>query len=134
MAPFRASLKSLALIVMGKRRKILSRYWAFLTLSVLIVISVSSLMPLPELPLPGNDKTHHLISYAALMAPSFMVEYRSRFLLLVIFCLWGGGIELVQPYVNRHGEWLDFFANVSGLAVGAMLGWLFVKLYPEASG
>ncbi len=33
------------------------------------------------------------------------------------FC-WSGAIELIQPYVNRYGEWLDLAANTGGLISG----------------
>jgi uncharacterized membrane protein HdeD (DUF308 family) len=33
-----------------------------------------------------------------------------------------GIIELIQPYVNRHGEWLDFLANTIGVFSGFAIG------------
>ena len=44
--------------------------------------------------------------------------------MLPFFIFWGGGIELLQPYVNRHGEWLDFAANSLGVVFGAGVGML----------
>ena len=32
-----------------------------------------------------------------------------------------GAIELIQPYVNRYGEWLDLGANGLGLVVGILI-------------
>ena len=29
------------------------------------------------------------------------------------FALYSGLIELIQPRVNRYGEWMDFMANVA---------------------
>jgi hypothetical protein len=29
---------------------------------------------------------------------------------------------MIQPYVNRHGEWLDFFANTIGVISGFLVG------------
>ena len=34
----------------------------------------------------------------------------------------GGVIEMIQPYVNRYGEWLDFFANTIGVIFGFFVG------------
>jgi len=31
---------------------------------------------------------------------------------------WSGGIELIQSYVNRYGEWLGLVTNASGLILG----------------
>ncbi|EEY99166.1 hypothetical protein VOA_001515 [Vibrio sp. RC586] len=39
-------------------------------------------------------------------------------LFIVGFLVYSGFIELVQPYVNRYGEWLDLGANGAGLVVG----------------
>jgi len=46
--------------------------------------------------------------------------------------LYGGMIELVQPFVNRYGEWLDFFANTAGMMIGVLLGRLLRKLDSNA--
>lgn len=38
-----------------------------------------------------------------------------RFAYMAIFIIfWGGAIELIQPSVNRYGEWLDFYADAFG--------------------
>lgn len=94
------------------------------------VITLLSLTPLPSLPeVPGSDKAHHLVAYGALMFPAFISEQKFKFALMLVFALWSGGIELIQPFVNRYGEWLDLAANICGLAIGAVLGWLFAKIY-----
>lgn len=49
-------------------------------------------------------------------------------LLLPFFILWGGAIELLQPYVNRNGEWLDFAANSLGVVFGVCVGMLARRL------
>ena len=94
-------------------------------LSLLIALSISilSLTPLEELPeVPGGDKLHHFIAYGALAFPTAFI--RSRYLvgLTLLYLLLGGGIELIQPYVNRYGEWLDFAANAGGTALGTAGG------------
>jgi len=33
-------------------------------------------------------------------------------------------IELIQPFVNRYGEWLDLLANIAGLILGMSVGLL----------
>ncbi|MBT3473713.1 MAG: hypothetical protein HOL17_06435 [Gammaproteobacteria bacterium] len=42
--------------------------------------------------------------------------------------LYGEMIELIQPFVNRYGEWMDFFANTAGVATGVLLGRLVRKM------
>lgn len=33
-------------------------------------------------------------------------------------------IELIQPYVNRYGEWLNMAANTGGITVDLLAGML----------
>lgn len=82
-----------------------------------------SLSPLAELPaVPGSDKTHHLIAYGALALPTAFAIPRKWLFLGVLYITLGGVIELIQPYVNRYGEWLDFAANSAGVLIGTSLG------------
>jgi len=109
--------------------KIADQWWV-ITLLGLIITTFFSLLPLAVLPdAPGTDKLHHLISYALLMLP---VAIRKPSYYLVIGCLllcWGGAIELIQPFVNRYGEWMDFLANGAGLCIGLLLGLLLRRFY-----
>ena len=36
----------------------------------------------------------------------------------LFFIAYSGAIELVQPYVNRYGEWKDVLANTAGVIAG----------------
>ena len=45
---------------------------------------------------------------------------------LLYICL-GGLTELIQTYVNRYGEWLDFIANMTGVLIGSVFGLLVDK-------
>ena len=40
---------------------------------------------------------------------------------MVFFIGYSGLIELIQPYVNRYGEWLDMLANTAGVVCGVAL-------------
>tara|TARA_B100000614_G_scaffold167372_1_gene149100 strand:+ start:1210 stop:1563 length:354 start_codon:yes stop_codon:yes gene_type:complete len=97
----------------------ISRNWVSLTILSLTGITILSLWPLPYLPpVPGTDKTHHLIAYAILMFPAAFRRPRNWQALALTFMAYGGAIELLQPYVNRYGEWLDFAANTFGICIG----------------
>jgi VanZ family protein len=99
----------------------MQRYW-FVNWSIVFVsIGLLSLWPLEKLPsAPGSDKLHHLIAYAALVFPIVLRKPR-LWLFLVFFCIaYGGVIELVQPFVNRYGEWLDMVANSTGVICGVL--------------
>ena len=102
-------------------------------LSIIIALSilVLSLSPLPELPdVPGNDKTHHLIAYAILAFPTSVTNQKVLSMTL-LFILMGGAIEIIQPYVNRYAEWLDFIANTIGVVIGLAIGLFLNKLIKD---
>ena len=93
-------------------------YWIAITLVTLAVITTLSLWPLEKLPsVPGSDKTHHLIAYAALMLPTALRKPNYWPFIGLIFISLSGTIELLQPYVNRYGEWLDMTANTIGASL-----------------
>ena len=97
--------------------------WSPITFVVLVAITILSLIPLPEFPeLPGTDKSHHLIAYAVLMLPAFLAGHKWRLHLMLFFFLYSGCIELIQPWINRYGEFLDWAANGAGLIIGALIG------------
>lgn len=107
---------------MGTLLTQLSRFWLAATLLVLLAITLLSLWPAGSLPsVPGTDKTHHFIAYAGLMFPVALRQPKSWILIGVFFMGWSGAIELIQPYVNRYGEWLDMLANSGGLLCGVLL-------------
>lgn len=101
----------------------------YLSAMIALAIIWLSLSPLPELPaVPGGDKTHHLIAYAVLALPTAFAQPKQIWLMGLVYGTLGGGIEIIQPYVNRYGEWLDFIANLSGVCLGSLIGWLCHKL------
>lgn len=94
-----------------------------LTAGLALVILALSLIPLPAPPpVPGTDKLHHLIAYAALTLPCAVLWPRALIWVLPCIILQGGLIEIVQPWVNRMGEWADFVADLKGVAIGLCLG------------
>lgn len=110
-------------MALDKSRALAQSLWLPITVIVLAAITTLSLTPMPELPeVPGSDKAHHLVSYAVLMMPAFAVLYVKRLSLMLFFFAWSGAIELIQPHVNRYGEWADLVANGAGLLIGAGIG------------
>ncbi len=103
---------------------LIQKYCLHLTLLLLVSIATLSLWPVAYLPdVPGTDKTHHFIAYAALMFPTALKQPKYIFVIAAGFIAFSGAIELIQPYVNRYGEWLDLAANT----VGIISGWLIAK-------
>ncbi|TVR45217.1 MAG: VanZ family protein [Planctomycetota bacterium] len=92
-----------------------------LTVSIAFAIGMATLTPATAMPeVPGSDKLHHLIAFAALTLPLSWWRPRYGWWLLPAAVAYGGVIELIQPHIGRHGEWGDVFAN----ACGALIGWL----------
>lgn len=96
----------------------------FFSTSVLVVIiAILTLAPV-SVPstVPGNDKIHHFIGFAALLIPCAFLYRRALYYILPGSILFGGMIELLQPYVNRNGDWADFGADATGALLGAAIG------------
>ncbi len=108
--------------------KFVDQRWKILSGVGLALIAVMSLVPLPELPLfPGSDKTHHLIAYSLLMFPVALHKPKKWLWIALGFTAWSGVIELIQPYVNRYGEWLDLLANTLGVVMGFVIARCVIK-------
>lgn len=108
------------------------------SLSLLFVVTVLSLYPADELPpFPGTDKAHHFIAYAAVMLPmtlATLLKYpRYWWCFGVLIIAYSGVIELLQPHVNRYGEWLDLAANSGGVLLGAILAVVFRRRFGRRS-
>ena len=100
----------------------IKKYWIALTLIILTAITFLSLWPADALPaVPGTDKTHHFIAYASLMFPTAMRKPAHWIIYGCMFLAYSGAIELIQPYFNRCGEWMDFLANGIGLLCGLLI-------------
>lgn len=110
---------------------LLETLWLPITISLFVIIAILSLWPLDHLPeVPGSDKTHHLIAYMTLMFPVALRRPRYWLVIGLVVIALSGLIELLQPYVNRHGEWLDLAANTAGILGGGVLGSLCRRFNP----
>ena len=107
---------------------LIKMHWLACTVLTLAAITVLSLRPVTVPDVPGGDKTLHLAAYAALMFPAGLRRPKHLPLLFLFFIFYSGMIELIQPYVNRRGEWLDLAANALGLACGLLLAGLLRRL------
>ena len=109
-------------------------HWISITLFILATITALSLWPPEFLPsVPGTDKTHHLIAYTGLMLPTALRKPKYWLLIGLFFIGWSGAIEIVQPYVNRYGEWLDLAANTAGVICGLLIAQLINYRFPTGS-
>ena len=88
-----------------------------------IILSWLMLTPLsaPPVDVPSADKVFNALAFAALVFPLIVTDPR-RWVWAVPLCIgFGGAIELIQPYVGRGAEWLDFGADMTGVLAGAAL-------------
>ena len=108
--------------------KSIQQHWKPVTIFLLIAITFLSLYPLTELTeSQGIDKIYHLVAYFLLALPSGLKKPNNWVLFVFLFIIFGGVIEMIQPYVNRYGEWLDFFANTIGVFIGFFAGIILNK-------
>jgi VanZ family protein len=97
-------------------------YWLACTTVIFVAITALSLWPANSLPsVPGGDKLHHLIAYATLVFPVALRKPRFWILIAILLIACSGVIELVQPFVNRYGDWWDMVANSTGLVCGVLV-------------
>ena len=88
-------------------------------LTIVLVIAISTLSPLPtKIDVPGSDKWHHVVAFAALVFPLAYFNKRYAVVIAIAALGYGGFIEIVQPYVNRYAEFNDFVADGIGVCVG----------------
>ena len=71
-----------------------------------------------------SDKAYHFVAFAALIFPTAVFYARSLFWVLPAAAMFGGMIELIQPYVGRSGETADFIADILGVVFGLVIGLL----------
>jgi len=103
------------------------RALALLTTLVLsVIVGVFTLGP--GVDAPGGDKLHHMLAFAALALPTAIFSPRDLPVTALLLIAFGAGIEVVQPYVGRNRELMDFLMDTAGVAAGAGLG-LFVRRF-----
>lgn len=96
-----------------------------MTLVLGVLIAVLTLAPISGPDVPGSDKVYHVLACAALAFPLPFARPRFMIPVALAVAVYGGLIELIQPYVGRSGEWADLFADAVGAIIGAGLGALF---------
>ena len=68
-----------------------------------------------------NDKLVHAIAFALLVCPRTYRRPERWWRYAGLAFLLGAGIELVQPYVGRAGEWGDLLADSAGIICGIVI-------------
>jgi len=98
------------------------RAWRLLLAVLLAAASWLAFMPQPP-GVPGGDKLHHLLGFAALTlvgALGFEPRWRTLLVVACALLLYGAFIELVQSQLPwRSAEWADLLADGLGVMLGA---------------
>lgn len=92
-----------------------------LLLAILIAFMTLTPLPAPNLLTGGIDKVYHFVAFATLIFPVIVTDSRRWVWAVPLAIAYGGAIELIQPYVGRGAEWLDFGADITGVLAGAAL-------------
>jgi VanZ family protein len=107
--------------------------WLAFTIFALLAILALSLWPVEKLPnAPGTDKLHHSIAYTLLVLPTALRKPSGWIFFGLFFIAYSGAIELIQPYVNRYGEWSDMFANTLGIFLGFLIAEIMNFFFPAS--
>ena len=94
-----------------------------LTSVFILIICLGTLTPLLQaVDLPGTDKWHHYLAFAALTYPLTAASRRCWILIIAFGLAFGASIEIIQPYVNRFGDIADFTADAVGVLIGFSFG------------
>lgn len=94
-----------------------------LTILLAVVIGLLTLLPLETSEIiPGSDKIHHVLGFAALAFPSAFLFPKLVRWIAPLALAYGALIEVVQPYVGRIRDASDFWADAVGVLVGLALG------------
>ena len=70
----------------------------------------------------GDDKLHHVIAFTCFVLPMILVSPKYWRAMITFSLIFGGVIELAQPYVNKTGEPMDLLANSVGAIIGIVMG------------
>ena len=99
------------------------KFALILTFIFTLLILLGTLSPLPQkIDAPGSDKWHHFIAFAVLTYPMVAANKRLGFAIVLFGLCLGAGIEIIQPYVNRFGDFNDFKADCIGILLGYFSG------------
>jgi len=92
------------------------------TIVLAIIIAYLALTPVPNFTLGKGDKVNHIAAFAALIFVTTSLYPVALKWILPSAILFGGMIEIVQPYFGRTRDIEDFFADLVGLAIGMLIG------------
>lgn len=95
----------------------------FLTTILFLLIAFLTLAPVsPPKDYAVTDKTYHMIAFAGLALPVATLQPRWLLFMIPVFAIFGGAIEVIQPYFGRSCDFADWVADIKGIMIGSVLG------------
>lgn len=94
-----------------------------LTLILGVVVAGLALSPVSvPMPVDNVDKLYHAVAFTGLSVPVSFLAPRLIPVTVIVLAVFGGVIEVIQPYVGRECSLRDWVANVAGIAIGVIMG------------
>ena len=103
----------------------------YLTLAIASLILFLSLQPLGELNtrILVSDKFLHFIAYGVMVLPVLLNRILPQLMVFIIAFIFGGCIELVQPFWGREADIMDLWANTAGIIFGILIARSIVFIF-----
>ena len=100
--------------------------WIVSTIALAILIGVLTLTPTPHMPRSDLhlDKVAHMLAFLSLVFPTALLWPRVTSWIGLLAVVYGGAIEVIQPYTGRSAEFADLLADGVGVGLGIVLGTL----------
>jgi len=74
-----------------------------------------------------SDKNIHVLAFGTVSLLAALFKPRAVWFVAPVGMIYGGAIELAQPYFGRSADWMDVRANAVGVGLGLAAG-LFLRL------
>ena len=100
-----------------------------ITFMTIILVGILALSPAPPVTVPGADKTHHFLAFAAMTFPMAALKPRWLPVFVLLALAYGGVIEFIQPHFGRSGDVMDWIADLVGVVTGTALGLLTNRFF-----
>lgn len=112
--------------------------WRALLALLVVVVGYLALTPYPPAGIDtGWDKLNHVLAFTALAFSASLscpTSPGARRLLLCALLAYGGAIEIAQSFVpGRSAEWGDLLADALGIASGAVIAAVVVRVAATAT-
>lgn len=103
------------------------------TMVIVVTVGALALWPMYPVAIPGTDKTHHFLAFAAIVFPIATQKPRWLPAIVILAAAYGAAIEVIHPYVGRYGDVSDWAADLLGILAGAAAGLVANRLFVSRS-